>query len=156
MSGPSTTASHLQYCTFHLADLFLGVEVTRVREVIRRQPSTPVPLASPVISGLMNLRGEIVTTIDLRRRLGLPDRDADKDPMNVVIGADDGVVSLLVDEIGDVVDAREEAFEPSPATLRSATRDVIVGVYKLDGRLLLILDCDKVLDLGATTLAEAS
>lgn len=156
MNGPSTTANHLQYCTFHLANLFLGVEVTRVREVIRRQPSTPVPLASPVISGLMNLRGEIVTTIDLRRRLGLPDRAADEDPMNVVIGADDGVVSLLVDEIGDVVDALEEAFEPSPSTLRSATRDVIVGVYKLDGRLLLILDCDRVLDFGANTLQEAS
>lgn len=156
MTATKTAGSHLQYCTFHLGDLFLGVEVTRVQEVIRHQPSTPVPLASPVISGLMNLRGSIVTTIDLRRRLGLPDRAAGEEPMNVVIGADDGVVSLLVDEIGDVVDALDEAFEPSPPTLRSATRDVIVGVYKLDGRLLLILDCDRVLDLPTTTLQETA
>lgn len=156
MSAAATTGDHRQYCTFHLGGLFLGVEVTRVQEVIRRQPSTPVPLASPVISGLMNLRGEIVTTIDLRRRLGLPDRSADQDPMNVVIRAEDGVVSLLVDEIGDVVEALDEAFEPSPSTLRSATRDVISGVYKLDRRLLLILDCDRVLDLPATTLQESA
>ncbi|HET7488845.1 MAG TPA: chemotaxis protein CheW [Acidimicrobiales bacterium] len=149
------TDDHMQYCTFHLGDLFLGVQVTRVQEVIRTQRTTPVPLASPVISGLMNLRGEIVTTIDLRRRLGLPDRAAGQDPMNVVIRAEDGVVSLLVDEIGDVIDALDDAFEPSPSTLRAATRDVIDGVYKLDGRLLLILDCDRVLDLPATLQESA-
>lgn len=139
-----------QYCTFHLGDLFLGVEVTRVQEVIRHQPTTPVPLASPVIGGLMNLRGEIVTTIDLRRRLGLGDRPAEHDPMNVVIRADEGVVSLLVDEIGDVIEVVDDDFEPPPSTLPPSTRDVIVGVYKLDGRLLLILDCDRVLDLATT------
>lgn len=151
-----TAGDRLQYCTFVLGDLYLGVEVTRVQEVIRRQPTTPVPLASPVIEGLMNLRGSIVTTIDLRRRLGLPDRADGADPMNVVIRGDDGVVSLLVDEIGDVVEVADETFEPTPSTLRSATRDVIVGVYKLDRRLLLILDCDRVLDLPAATLQESA
>lgn len=146
----ATLADHTQYCTFHLGDLFLGVEVTGVQEVIRHQATTPVPLASPVIGGLMNLRGEIVTTIDLRRRLGLGPRD-DHDPMNVVIRSDDSVVSLLVDEIGDVIEVVDEDFEPAPSTLPAATRDVIVGVYKLEGRLLLVLDCDRVLDLALTT-----
>lgn len=152
----STAVEQTQYCTFALGDLFLGVEVTRVQEVIRHQPTTPVPLASPVIGGLMNLRGEIVTTIDLRRRLGLDDRPDDHDPMNVVIRSDDGVVSLLVDEIGDVIEVVDDDFEPSPSTLPAVTRDVIVGVYKLDARLLLILDCDRVLDLALTTTTEAS
>jgi purine-binding chemotaxis protein CheW len=151
-----SAGDRLQYCTFLLGDLYLGVEVIRVQEVIRRQPTTPVPLASHVIEGLMNLRGSIVTTIDLRRRLGLPDRANGEDPMNVVIRSDDGVVSLLVDEIGDVVEVEDETFEPTPSTLRSATRDVIVGVYKLDRRLLLILDCDRVLDLPAATLQESA
>jgi len=80
----ATMIDQTQYCTFHLGDLFLGVEVTRVQEVIRHQVTTPVPLASPVIGGLMNLRGSIVTTIDLRRRLGLDDRSEDQEAMNVV------------------------------------------------------------------------
>lgn len=146
-----TTTDRTQYCTFHLGDLFLGVEVTRVQEVIRHQVTTPVPLASPVIGGLMNLRGEIVTTIDLRTRLGLGERADGEDPMNVVIRSDDGVVSLLVDTIGDVIEVVDEDFEPSPSTLPASTRDVIVGVYKLEGRLLLILDCDRILDLTHTT-----
>ena len=147
----ATTTDRTQYCTFHLGDLFLGVEVTGVQEVIRHQTTTPVPLASSVIGGLMNLRGEIVTTIDLRRRLGLVEREAGHDPMNVVIRGEDGVVSLLVDEIGDVIEVVDEDFEPSPSTLPTTTREVIVGVYKLDGHLLLILDCDRVLDLALTT-----
>ncbi len=146
-----TATDRTQYCTFQLGDLFLGVEVTRVQEVIRHQVTTPVPLASPVIGGLMNLRGEIVTTIDLRKRLGLVERADGEDPMNVVIRTDDGVVSLLVDAIGDVIEVVDEDFEPSPSTLPATTRDVIVGVYKLEGRLLLILDCDRILDLTHTT-----
>lgn len=152
MSATTTIAvDRTQYCTFHLGELFLGVEVTRVQEVLRHQVTTPVPLASTVIGGLMNLRGEIVTTIDLRRRLTLPEREGGHEPMNVVIRTDEGVVSLLVDEIGDVIEVGDDDFEPSPSTLPASTRDLIVGVYKLDGRLLLILDCDRVLDLAPTT-----
>lgn len=148
MSEPSvrTDAQTVQCCTFLLGGLFLGVEVTRVQEVIRRQQTTPVPLANRVIDGLINLRGEIVTTIDLRRRLDLPDRSPDVEPMNVVIRHDDGVVSLLVDEIGDVLEIDDATFELPPPTLPASTRDLIAGVHKLDGRLLLILDCDRVLD----------
>jgi purine-binding chemotaxis protein CheW len=137
-----------QHCTFVLGDLYLGVEVTQVQEVIRHQVTTPVPLASAVIGGLMNLRGSIVTTIDLRRRLGLPALDADHEPMHVVIRSDDGVVSLLVDAIGDVIEVDDSAFEPAPPTLAASARELIVGVYKLESRLLLVLDCDRLLDLA--------
>jgi purine-binding chemotaxis protein CheW len=150
VSPASTVAERAQCCTFLLGDLFIGIDVMRVQEVIRAQQTTPVPLASPIIDGLINLRGEIVTTIDLRRRLGLPERDPGDEPMNVVVRHEDGVVSLLVDEIGDVLEVDDADFEPAPPTLPSTTRDVIVGVYKLDPRLLLVLDCDRVLDLPAT------
>jgi purine-binding chemotaxis protein CheW len=137
-----------QFATFHLANLFFGVEVEKVQEVLRYQDLTPVPLASRVIEGLINLRGQIVTAIDLRRRLGLPDRDPGELPMNVVLRTPEGVVSLLVDEIGDVLEIAEASFEPLPETASGVTRDLICGVYKLEAGLLLVLDTDRALHLG--------
>ena len=141
-------ASATQICTFTVDDLMLGVEVTQVQEVIRSQTMTRVPLASRVIHGLINLRGQIVTALDLRRRLDLPDRPDGDAPVNVVVRTDDGAVSLLVDEIGDVLDVPEGAFERPPETLAGPARDLIRGAYKLDGRLLLILDTDRAVDLA--------
>jgi purine-binding chemotaxis protein CheW len=132
-----------QYCTFFVADRFFGVDVTRVQEVIRYQEMTRVPLASAVISGLINLRGQIVTALDMRARLGLPPRAADQLPMNVVVRTDDGAVSLLVDEIGDVVEVAEASRERVPETLTAGARDLIAGVCKLKGRLLLVLDTER-------------
>lgn len=137
-----------QFCTFLLAGHHFGVDVTSVQEVIRAQEMTRVPLTPPVVRGLINLRGQIVTAIDLRRRLDLPDRPDGDPPVNVVVRTDDGAVSLLVDEIGDVLDVPEAAFERSPETLAGPARDLIRGAYKLDGRLLLILDTDRTVDLA--------
>ena len=132
-----------QFCTFFLNDLCFGLEVMRVQEIIRHQEMTRVPLAPPVVRGLINLRGQIVTALDLRRRLELPDRPPEQLPVNVVVQTADGAVSLLVDEIGDVLSVREQDFERPPETLRGPARELIRGAYKLDGRLLLILDTDK-------------
>jgi len=132
-----------QFSTFSLGGLLLGVEVLQVQEVIRYQPMTQVPLAPAEIRGLINLRGQIVTAIDLRRRLGLEERGADQPPMNVVVRTADGVVSLLVDEIGDVVEVGDDAYEAAPATLTGSARELITGVYKLAGRLLLVLDVER-------------
>ena len=134
-----------QYCTFRLGSLFFGVEVTKVQEVIRYQEMTPIPLAQRTVSGLINLRGQIVTAIDLRRVLEFEDRPADERPMNVVIRTDEGAVSLLVDEIGDVLETEESAYEEPPETLPLAAREMIRGVYKLPGRLLLVLDTERAL-----------
>jgi purine-binding chemotaxis protein CheW len=139
-------ASEGQYCTFFVNGLFLGVEVTRIQEVIRYQPLTAVPLTTSVVAGLMNLRGQIVTAIDLRQRLGLPPRTGDDLPTNVVLRTDDGAVSLLVDEIGDVIEVDEDAFERPPETLDGEARDLIRGAYKLKGRLLLVLDAERTID----------
>ncbi len=132
-----------QYSTFAVDGLFFGVDVSLVQELIRYQPMTGVPLAPPVVGGLINLRGQIVTAIDLRTRLQLPARDPGRLPMNVVLRTDDGAVSLLVDEIGDVLDVTEHSFERPPETLTGVARDLIRGAHKLDGRLLLVLDTDR-------------
>jgi purine-binding chemotaxis protein CheW len=136
-------ADDRQFCTFYLDGNYFGIDVLQVQEVIRYQEMTRVPLAPAVVRGLINLRGQIVTAIDLRRRLGLPDRPDGERPVNVVVQTDDGAVSLLVDEIGDVLRVAEAAFEGPPETLRGPARDLIRGAYKLDGRLLLILDTER-------------
>lgn len=135
-----------QFCTFYLDGLFFGIEVEKVQEVIRHQTMTSVPLAPALIGGLINLRGQIVTAIDLRLRLGLAERMADALPMNVVVRAEDGAVSLLVDEIGDVVEVHDDQFEDVPPTVRHA-RELIRGVYKLPDRLLLVLDTDHAVNV---------
>jgi purine-binding chemotaxis protein CheW len=141
--------SALQFSTFVLQDLFLGVDVLKVQEVIRYQEMTRVPIAPPMVRGLINLRGQIITAIDLRRRFELPDRPDSELPMNVVLRTDDGAVSLLVDEIGDVVEVEEDRFEPIPETVTGMVRELITGVYKLDNRLLLILDTERASNLPA-------
>jgi purine-binding chemotaxis protein CheW len=146
----------LQFCTFYLDGLFFGVEVQKVQEVLRHQDMTKVPLAGAVIGGLINLRGQIVTAIDLRRRLGFGDRREGQVPMNVVIRCDDGAVSLLVDEIGDVVEVEDGTFEPPPDTLNGESRELIRGVYKLKDKLLHLLDAEKALvSLNADIPREA-
>lgn len=132
-----------QFCTFFVNGLFFGVEVLKVQEVIRYQGMTRVPLAPATIQGLINLRGQIVTAIDLRRRLELPPREDERLPMNVVVRSDDGAVSLLVDEIGDVVEIQDDIYEQPPETLKGVARELVQGVYKLKERLLLILDTEK-------------
>ena len=136
-----------QYTTFTLDDLLFGIEIEDVQEVIRLQELTRVPLAPPVVEGLINLRGQIVTAVDLRRRLELPERPPDLEPMNVVLPAPGGAVSLLVDRVGEVVEVDDDAFEPPPETLRGVARSMIRGTYKLPDALLLVLNVDRVLDV---------
>jgi purine-binding chemotaxis protein CheW len=141
-----------QVCTFYLDGLFLGVDVQQVQEVIRYHEMTRVPRAPHVVEGLINLRGQIVTAIDLRRRLELNDRPAGQFPMNVVVRTDDGVVSLLVDEIGDVLEVDEDTFERPPETLQGVARELIQGTYKLKDQLLLLLDTEKAVNISTETI----
>ena len=143
----STMSETTQFCTFFLNGFFFGVEVLKVQEVIRYQKMTRVPMAPGTIEGLINLRGQIVTAIDLRRRLEFSARPEEELPMNVVIQTNDGAVSLLVDEMGDVIEVQGENFEPPPETLKGGARELVLGVYKLQDRLLLVLDTDKALSL---------
>ncbi len=143
-----------QYCTFLVGELFFGIGVDEVQEVIRHLEITNVPLAPPVVRGLINLRGQIVTALDMRRRLDLPDLPEGEESMHVVVRADDGAVSLLVDEIGDVVEVGEDVREPRPVTVTGVAAELISSVYKLAGRLLLVLDTDRAIGVHATAGAR--
>jgi purine-binding chemotaxis protein CheW len=134
-----------QLCTFALGGLCLGVDVRRVQEVIGPRETTRVPLAPPFVRGLINLRGEIVTAIDLRPRLERSPAPADALPTNVVLRAEDGAVSLCVDEIGGVVEVPATGVERLPETLPGPLRELVSGVCQLADRLLLVLDPDKLL-----------
>lgn len=145
--------SSLQYCTFWVDGLFFGVEVSGVQEVLRYQPLTVVPSAPEAIQGLINLRGQIVTAVDLRCRLGLPPRPEDALPMNVIVRSRGEVVSLLVDDIGDVITATNESggeleLEPAPANVPSVVQDVVSGVLALPDSILLVLDADRAADVS--------
>jgi purine-binding chemotaxis protein CheW len=131
-----------QFCTFLLDGDLFGVPVPQVQEVIRFHEMTRVPLAHEAVEGMINLRGQIVVAIDLRRRLSLGARAAGTLPINVVVCALDGVVSLLVDEIGEAIQVEQSSFEAPPATLRGEVRSMILGVYKLEGKLLHVLDTE--------------
>jgi purine-binding chemotaxis protein CheW len=132
-----------RYCTFLIDDLLFGIEVSKVQEVIRFQSMTRVPLAPRAIHGLINLRGQIVTAMDLRSQLELPALPEGRLPMNVVVSIDDDAVSFLVDEIGDVIEIGEDRFEEPPPTLSGRLRELVAGVLKLDRKLLLILDVES-------------
>jgi len=136
-----------QFCTFYVDDLFMGVEVAKVQEVLRYQEMTSVPLSAPTVSGLINLRGQIVTAIDLRKRLELNERPEGQLPMNVVVRTNEGVVSILVDSIGDVLEVPDHAFEQPPETIDGITRHLVLGVYKLSDNLLLILDTETAVNI---------
>ena len=136
--------------TFSLGMFHFAVDVLDVQEVVRFQNPTRVPLAAADIEGLINLRGQIVAAIDLRRRLGLGARDPKASPMNVIVRRGSDVLSLVVDEVGDVVEVREEDFEDPPVTLAGDIREALTGVYKLARGLLLVLDVERVWDLEAS------
>ncbi|HEY7156485.1 MAG TPA: chemotaxis protein CheW [Gemmataceae bacterium] len=136
-----------QFCSFFLNGLRFGVDVRKVQEVVPYQEMTRVPLAPPTVRGLLNLRGQIVTGIDLRRRLELAERPADSLPMNVVLRGEDSPVSFLVDDIGEVIEVDADACEPPPETLRGPVRELIQGVYPLPDELLLVLDTDRTMNV---------
>ena len=119
-----------------------------VQEILNAQPMTPVPLAPAVIRGLINLRGQIVTAIDLRERLSLPRRQEDSAPINVIVRTAEGLVSLLVDEIGDVLDVDTATYEACPNTMHRATRELVRAVHQLPGRLLLVLDVARAITIA--------
>lgn len=141
----------LQLCTFHVDDLFLGLEVTRVKEVLRPQPTTRVPHAPAVVRGLINLRGQLVTAVELRGLFGLPpaaggEGSTDAESMNVVVRVASGPVSLLVDAIGDVVEVADPGqLQRPPETLTGPAAEFVRAVHPIGERLLLLLDLDQLL-----------
>lgn len=135
-----------QFCTFRVGEHLCGIAVLDVQEILLQRELTPVPLAPPAVKGLMSLRGEVVAAIDLRMRLGLAEQDAD-DAAHVIVRIDEEATSLLVDAVEDVITVSAESFETPPQTLTGMARDAIVGVHKLDHRLLLVLDARRIVHI---------
>lgn len=142
-----------QLSTFHVGRYLFGVDVSLVQEIVRLQEITPVPLSKPEIAGLINLRGEVLTAIDLRARLGLPPAEGDRDPVNVVVRIGDEPVSLLVDEIDGVQEVSSIPFEATPSTVDASIRDLLLGAYTLPDRLLLALNAPKILSVNSENRA---
>lgn len=140
-----------QFATFEVDGQLFGVEVDTVQEVLSYDEYTPVPLAPPAVGGLFNLRGQVIAAVDLRVQLGLSRQQMQGPVMNVILRGDGEPVSLLVDRIGEVVDLADEELEPPPDTLSGPTRELVVGTYKLAGRLMLALDAQQAINTYRVT-----
>ncbi|RKH62681.1 chemotaxis protein CheW [Corallococcus aberystwythensis] len=146
-----------QLCSFQVGDHLFGLDIARVQEILLPPPLTRVPGAPPEVAGLLNLRGQIVPAIDLRRRLDLPEGTAPADAPHVVLRGDEGAVSLRVDAIGDILPFEQSDLEPLPDNLRGPLRSLLLGVHALPDRLLLVLSADAVVDgLAPASSASAS
>ncbi len=139
-----------RYCTFSVDERLFGVPVTEVQEVVREQVMTRVPLSPAAVRGLINLRGQIVTAIDLRQRLGLPAGPDHPASLNLLVRTAEGPVSLLVDRMEDVVELDDACLAAAPSTLTALDRRCVRGIAQLPGRLLLLLRLGPLLDLRAT------
>lgn len=140
-----------QFCTFYLDHLLFGVESQKIQEVVGYRDLRPVPLVPPAISGLMNLRGQVVLAVELRKQLELSDRPANVTPVCLVVRTAGGEVCLLADEVGNVVEVEDQTFEPSPETLGPRLRSMILGVHKLEHRLMHVLDTDRACEIAIAT-----
>ena len=146
-TGASGSALTRQFSTFYVSNRLYGLDVTAVQEVTRTLPVTQVPLAPSFVCGLINLRGQIATAINLKELFELESRTLASEPMNVVCKGDGLLISLLVDQIGDVVEVEESFFEPTPDTIEPSVSRFMTGIYKITGSLLSILDVGKIVEV---------
>lgn len=154
MSKPNTMqgavnapADERVYVTLMVANQLFGVPIHSVQDVLGPQRINRIPLAPAEVAGSLNLRGRIVTAIDLRKRMGLPERPKDQSGMSVVVDYNGELYSLIMDAAGEVMSLPANEFEANPATLDPLWQDVTSGIYQLDGRLLVILEIERLLDL---------
>jgi purine-binding chemotaxis protein CheW len=136
-----------EFVTMTVAGQLFGIPVLTVQDVLGEQRITCVPLALPEVAGTLNLRGRIVTAIDMRRRLRLSPRDQGSVAMNVVVDRAGELYSLIVDSVGEVLSLPAEQFERNPSTLEATWREVSVGVYRLENGLMVVLDVNRLLDI---------
>jgi len=135
-----------EYLTVMIGDQVFGIPVLQIEDVLGPQKVTRVPLAPPEVSGSLNLRGRIVTAINVRKRLGLPDNEKSAKAMSVVVEHEGELFSLVIDQVGDVLALTSDTYENNPATLNPTWRDISAGIYRLEDKLLIIIDVPKLLD----------
>jgi purine-binding chemotaxis protein CheW len=140
-----------EFVSITVAGQHFGIPVLQVQDVLGPQRITPIPLAPPEVAGSLNLRGRIVTAIDLRTRLKLPKLPDGEAGMSVVVDHNGELYSILVDAVGEVLSLGAGAQQRNPPTLDPAWRDVSGGIYRLDATLMVILNVARVLDFGVRT-----
>ncbi|HEY0837038.1 MAG TPA: chemotaxis protein CheW [Azospirillum sp.] len=140
------TSGNQDYVTMTIADQLFGIPVLQVQDVLGNQKITRIPLAPPEVAGSLNLRGRIVTAIDVRLRLNLKARAKDKPGMSIVVDLRGELYSLMVDSVGEVLSLSNEDFERNPATLDPRWREVSTGIYRLNGQLMVVLDVPRLLN----------
>lgn len=155
MSNQNDIAEDLvtEYVTTLIGGQLFGLPISRVQDVFMPERLTRVPLAATEVAGVLNLRGRIVTAIDMRARLGLPKRDGDKPPMAVGVELRGESYGLLIDSVGEVLKLSDDGREANPINLDPRMAKMAAGIHRLDGQLLVILDVDRVLEMGADALA---
>jgi purine-binding chemotaxis protein CheW len=153
MTNETHNENVIEYVTVMIGDQLFGLPISRVQDVFMPDRLTRVPLASPEIAGVLNLRGRIVTAVDMRRRLGLPPRSDGRPPMAVGIELKGESYGLLIDTVGEVLKLADGTREPNPVNLDQHLARVSAGVHRLEGQLLVILDVDRVLEMGSEALA---
>jgi purine-binding chemotaxis protein CheW len=137
-----------QLLSVYISDQKFGIPIMQIQDVLREQAVTKIPLSSPVVEGVLNLRGRVVTAVNVRKRLGLPITD-NKHCMSVVVEQDGELFSLIIDKVGDVLRTKAEDMERNPAKLDAIWREVSLGVFQLDGELMVVLDVPKLLQFNA-------
>ncbi|NBB83781.1 MAG: chemotaxis protein CheW [Alphaproteobacteria bacterium] len=141
------------YVTMTIAGQMFGIPVLQVQDVLGPQKITRIPLAPVEVAGSLNLRGRIVTAIDVRLRLGLPARERSDKDMSIVVDQGGELYSLMVDGVGEVVSVRTDQFERNPATLDAVWREVSTGIFRLNDKLLVVLDVARLLDFATAARA---
>ena len=139
-------SDHQEFVTMTIDGQWFGIPVSSVQDVLGTQIIARIPLAPPDVAGSLNLRGRIVTAIDPRVRLGLPARSEDGTVMSIVVEHGGELYSLLIDQVGEVLNLPADRFEHNPASLDGRWRDISAGVYRLDDRLLVVMDVDRLLE----------
>lgn len=147
------SAENSDFITVYIGDQLFGIPVKIIHDVFTPEAITVVPLSGPEIGGVLNLRGRIVTAIDIRHRLGLPPRDASVKCMAVGIEKNGESYGLIIDRVGEVLSLSSSDYERNPANMDSRWREISKGIYRLQGQLLVILDVNLVLDIETDTVA---
>ena len=143
----------MEFVTFYVGNLLIGVDIHNVEEINRQVDVTPVPQAPPHVRGVINLRGEVVTVVDLRTVLEMGTTEITQQTRTVVVNSGNEEIGLLVDRVADVVHTRSDLMDTPPANVSGVDGRFFKGVYKLDKTLLIVLDVDAAIAVKETSLA---
>ena len=156
LDPPSSSTTELQLATFYVGDLLLGLQIDQVQEINRRLDITRVPHAPECVRGVINLRGDVVTVIDLRTVLGIPDSDLSQRSRNLVVNLNGELVGLCVDQIADIITIPADEVSPAPSNISNVDEKYFTGVYTAETEIIAILNLQEALDVESSFYSPQS